>query len=81
MDSTNELQLRNTQLRSSVYFTRQISETQDITALTKRTVELISQQFGHYYTGLFLLDEAGKSAVLQAASSEVGQKMLHEGIV
>ncbi len=79
MESTNELQLRNTQMRSSVYFTRQISETQDVTALMKKTVELISQQFGHYFTGLFLLDEAGKSAVLQAASSEAGQKMLDEG--
>ncbi len=79
MDRTNELQERNTQMRSSVYFTRQISETQEMTALLKKTVDLISQQFGYYYTGLFLLDDEGQSAVLQAASSEMGQKMLDQG--
>jgi GAF domain-containing protein len=78
-DRTNELLQRNAQMRSSVYFTRQISGSQDMAALLKKTVDLISQQFGHYYTGLFLLDDEGKSAILQAASSEVGQQLLDRG--
>jgi GAF domain-containing protein len=40
---------------------------------------LISQQFGFYHTGLFLLDPTGNWAVLQAASSEGGRRMLARG--
>ncbi len=37
---------------------------------------LISRQLGFYHTGLFLIDPNGEWAILRAASSEGGQRML-----
>jgi GAF domain-containing protein len=47
--------------------------------LLRRVVSLISEQFGFYHTGIFLLDSTGEWAVLQAASSEGGKQMLARG--
>ena len=47
--------------------------------MLKKTVELISNRFGFYHTGIFLLDDSGEHAVLQAAASEGGQRMLARG--
>ncbi len=40
---------------------------------------LISERFGFYHTGIFLLDPAREWAILQAASSKGGQRMLARG--
>jgi GAF domain-containing protein len=48
----------------------------DLTRLLPRVVRVISEQFGFYHTGLFLLDASKKWMVLQAASSGGGQRML-----
>ena len=48
----------------------------DLTRLLPRVVRVISEQFGFYHTGLFLLDASKEWMVLQAASSEGGQRML-----
>jgi GAF domain-containing protein len=40
---------------------------------------MIGQQFGFYHTGIFLVDEAAKYAVLRATNSEGGQRMLARG--
>jgi GAF domain-containing protein len=42
-------------------------------------MDLISKQFGFYHAGIFLLDERDEYAVLQAASSEGGRRMLERG--
>ncbi len=47
--------------------------------LLPRVVNLVSEQFGFYHAGIFLVDEAGEWAVLQAASSSGGQRMLARG--
>ncbi|HQE91226.1 MAG TPA: GAF domain-containing protein [Anaerolineae bacterium] len=48
-------------------------------ALLQRAAEVISRQFGFYHTGVFLLDDSGQWAVLQAASGEGGQRMMQRG--
>jgi GAF domain-containing protein len=48
----------------------------DVDELLDQTVRLISDRFGFYHAGLFLLDDVGEYAVLQAASSEGGRLML-----
>ena len=48
----------------------------NLTRLLPRVVQVISEQFGFYHTGLFLLDASQEWMVLQAASSEGGQRML-----
>ncbi|MBN1642422.1 MAG: GAF domain-containing protein [Anaerolineae bacterium] len=44
--------------------------------LLRRAAILISQRFGFYHVGIFLVDVAGSWAVLEAASSEGGGRML-----
>lgn len=51
-------------------------ETED---LLSRLVEVISQQFGFYHAGIFLVDENREYAVLRAANSEGGKRMLQRG--
>jgi GAF domain-containing protein len=41
--------------------------------------ELISQRFGVYHTGIFLIDDSREYAILYAANSEGGHKMLANG--
>jgi GAF domain-containing protein len=52
---------------------------QDVEELLEETVHLISSRFGFYHTGVFLLDESGRYALLRAASSEGGRRMLARG--
>lgn len=47
--------------------------------LLPRLVQVMSQQFGFYHAGIFLLDEDKEFAILSAATSEGGQRMLQRG--
>jgi GAF domain-containing protein len=40
---------------------------------------LISERFGYYHTGIFLIDEDRRYAILRATNSEGGRKMLARG--
>ena len=51
----------------------------DVNQLLHETVHLISEQFGFYHAGVFLLDEANEYAELRAASSAGGQRLLERG--
>ena len=52
---------------------------QNVSELLANLADLISEKFGYYHTGIFLLDDKGEYAILQAASSEGGKKMLERG--
>src|SRR5512134_2682007 len=41
--------------------------------------KLVTDQFGFYHTGIFLINETGDQAILQAASSEGGRQMIENG--
>lgn len=80
---THELTTANDQMkRRAVQFeaitevARVVADIQDLEELLPNITEVISEKFGHYHTGVFLLDEAGEYAVLRAANSEGGRKML-----
>jgi|WetSurMetagenome_2_1015567.scaffolds.fasta_scaffold85659_2 GAF domain-containing protein len=66
-------------LQAAAWVAHEATALQDINTLLKRTAELISSRFGFYHTGIFLLDDSGAYAILQAASSEGGQRMLARG--
>ena len=66
-------------LEATAELARATSSLLDQQTLLERAVELISQGLGLYHTGVFLLDETGEWAVLVAASSEGGQRMLVRG--
>jgi len=53
-----------------------IAGEQRIETLLPLITRLVSERFAFYHVGIFLLDETGQYAVLQAANSEGGQKML-----
>ena len=53
-----------------------ISSTRDLNTLLPQITTAISREFGFYHAGIFLLDSRKEYAVLSAANSEGGQKML-----
>jgi len=55
---------------------RDASSASDQQDLLNRVVKLVSERFGFYHAGIFLLNPSREWAVLQAASSEGGQRML-----
>ncbi len=46
--------------------------------LLPQTAQLISERFGFYHVGIFLMDERGEYAVLKASNSLGGQRMLEQ---
>ncbi len=76
---TAELARRTAQLEAAAHVARQAAEIRDLDILLNETVRLISERFGFYHAGIFLVDELGEYAVLRAASSEGGQRMLARG--
>jgi GAF domain-containing protein/HAMP domain-containing protein len=73
---TRDLRQRAVQLETSARVAREAAAIQDVDQLLDETVRLISDRFGFYHAGIFLVDEAGEYAVLRAASSEGGERML-----
>ncbi|MBN1955745.1 MAG: GAF domain-containing protein [Anaerolineae bacterium] len=76
---TQELARRSAKLEASAQVTREATAIRDVDKLLDKTVHLISNRFGFYHAGIFLVDEVGKYAVLRAANSAGGQQMLARG--
>lgn len=74
-----ETQRRATQLAAAAEVARDATAILDVDQLLDETVHLISEQFGFYHAGVFLIDGRGEYAVLRAASSQGGQRMLEQG--
>lgn len=73
------LQRRAEQLRIVTDISRAVSQAQDMKDLLPMVTRLISERFGHYHAGIFLVDEERQYAVFQASNSEGGQRMLQRG--
>ncbi|MBU0510417.1 MAG: GAF domain-containing protein, partial [Chloroflexi bacterium] len=67
---------RGRQLEATAQVAREAAAIRSLDELLTYTTQLISEHFGFYHTGIFLLDNARKYAVLLAANSEGGQHML-----
>jgi GAF domain-containing protein len=85
-ERTNELgsanaknERRAAQFEAIAQVSRTISSTQDLNTLLPQITSVISRLFGFYHVGIFLLDPKNEYAVLSAANSEGGQKMLARG--
>ncbi len=74
-----ELEERSTQLKASAEVSRAATSILEIERLVQQVVELIRERFGLYYVGLFLTDESGEWAVLNAGTGEAGRAMLERG--
>jgi GAF domain-containing protein/HAMP domain-containing protein len=75
-DRTRELERRTRYMETSAQVARDAASVLDPQQLLDRVVLLISERFGFYHAGIFLIDESREWAVLQAASSEGGRRML-----
>lgn len=78
-ERTMGLARKTEQLRATSYIARKTAEVQDLGSLLSTVARLVTDQFGFYHTGIFLINETGNQVVLQAASSEGGQRMVERG--
>jgi GAF domain-containing protein len=67
------------QLNLAAQVAREAASIHDLDQLLNETARLISDQFGFYHVGVFLIDPNGKFAILKAANSEGGLRMLDRG--
>lgn len=73
-NQTNQQRAQELQIVAEV--AQAIASLQDPDNLLSQITQIISQRFGYYHTGVFMLDDQGEYAVLRAANSEGGQRML-----
>lgn len=78
-ERTEEIITKTRQLEAASTVARKIVEIRDLQTLLNNVVNGVADQFNLYHVGIFLLDDKEQSAVLQAASSEGGLKMLKLG--
>ena len=85
-DRTAELEKANqqtahraAQLQAIMQLSETIAQVQDLNKLFPAVTRLISERFGFYHVGIFLVDGSKEFAILQAANSEGGQRMLERG--
>jgi GAF domain-containing protein len=66
-------QRRAAQLQFAADVSRAITQVMEPEELLVRVVDLIRERFDFYYVGLFLLDDSGRHAILQAGTGEAGR--------
>ncbi|HVF26065.1 MAG TPA: GAF domain-containing protein [Anaerolineales bacterium] len=77
LDRANtQIQRRATQFEALAQVTQSITSIRDIQELLPRIATVISESFGFYHIGIFLVDELNEFAVLSGTNSEGGRKML-----
>jgi GAF domain-containing protein len=70
---------RAAQFESIAQTARAMTSLQSLSELLPRIANLVSQQFGFYHVGIFLVDDAGEYAALAAANSPGGERMIQKG--
>jgi GAF domain-containing protein len=70
---------RSRQFEALADVARSITKTKDLKDLLPQITDTISKQFGFYHVGIFLTDASGQLAVLSAANSEGGKRMMARG--
>jgi len=82
-ERTSELEAANrqttrraSQLETITQLSESIAQFKDLNELFSEMTGLISERFGFYHVGIFLVDGDGEHAILQAANSEGGIRML-----
>ena len=77
LDRANiNIQRRAAQFEALAQVAQSISYIRDLQELLPRITSVISEFYGFYHVGVFLIDEFNEYAVLTAANSEGGKRML-----
>lgn len=80
LQTVNEQSLqRARQLQSIADVSKIITREQNIEKLLPLITDIVSERFGYYHVGIFLLDSTKRTAVLQASNSPGGQRMIDDG--
>lgn len=89
-ERTRAVERRSAQIATAAEVGSIVASLNQLDLLLSQVTYLISDRFGFYHAGIFLIDENGEYAVLKAANSEGGKRMLarhhklqvgHTGIV
>lgn len=78
-EHTAEIKIRTRQLEAISKVARAVAIVQEIENLLPLVTEVVSAEFGFYHAGIFLIDDRREFAVLRAANSEGGKRMLQRG--
>ncbi len=78
-ERTLDLEHRSAQLQAAAEVGRAAATIRDLDELLPLVTNLIGERFDFYHVGIFLLDERREFAVLRAANSEGGKRMLARG--
>jgi GAF domain-containing protein len=78
-DRTHDLEQLTLQLTTAADVGRAATSILELEALVPRVVDLVRERFVLYYAGLFLVDDAGEYAVLEAGTGEPGRLMKEQG--
>lgn len=77
LDAANQQTARRAlQLQTITELSESISQLKDLNDIFPAVTRLISERFGFYHIGIFLVDRDREFAILQAANSEGGKRML-----
>jgi GAF domain-containing protein/anti-sigma regulatory factor (Ser/Thr protein kinase) len=76
---TNDIQRHATLLKAAARAAKNITTILDPYELLQRTVDIICDEFGFYYAGVFLLDDLKQYAVLKAGRGAAGKEMINAG--
>ncbi|MEW6400452.1 MAG: GAF domain-containing protein [Chloroflexota bacterium] len=77
--ASDQAEARASRLQAIAEISQSIALTQNPQELFPRITRAISERLGFYHTGIYLLDSMREYALLQAANSEGGQRMLAHG--
>jgi len=78
-DSEKRMRRRAAQLQTVAEVARAITSERNLAELLPLVTRLIGERFDFYHVAMFMLDQGGEYAVLQAVSSEGGQQLLAQG--
>ena len=76
-ERTSQLGKRASQLEAISNVARSTASIQNLDELLPVITQLVSDRFGYYHAGIFLLDDNREFAVLRATNSTGGQRMLN----
>lgn len=78
-ERTESLIRKSEHLRAASNIAQKTAEIQDLPMLLEMVASLVTDHFGFYHTGIYLINETGEEAALHAASSEGGRRMIERG--
>jgi GAF domain-containing protein len=76
--ANSQIQHRAAQFEALAQVSQSITSIRDLHELLPHVASVISDKYGFYHVGVFLLDDASEYAVLTATNSEGGRKMLKQ---